>query len=169
METAERVTPADLRETDIFTGLSDENLEEIAQYCTQRTYMAGDYCNVQGKTADQLLIVNGGNVVVEMRVEVPRHSLTVTIATLTKGCVTAWSTLVPPHTLTASVRCVENALMIVINGSDLQRVFNANRAIEATVMRNLAGIISSRYRDSITQISCLCSEVFKEGLKYKEP
>lgn len=168
MEAIQQVTRAGLKETDIFAGLTDENLEKIARYCTLRTYMSGDYCNIQGKTADQLLIVNEGIVVVEMRVEVPRHSLTVTIATLTKGCVTAWSALVPPHTLTASVRCVEDALMISIKGSDLQYIFEENSAIEATVMRNLAGIISSRYRDSITQISCLCSEVLKEGLKYEK-
>jgi len=167
METAQRIALTDLRGVDIFAGLSDEDLGEIAQFCTLRTYKAGEYCAVQGKTTDELLIVNGGKVVIEMRVEVPRYSHTVTVATLTRGCVCAWSALVPPHVLTASVKCVENSPMIAIKDSDLRRLCGAKPVMDATVMRNLAGVISSRLRDSHTQLTRLCAEILKEGIKHR--
>jgi hypothetical protein len=168
METAQRVALADLRIADIFTGLTDDILDEISRFCVQRTYRAGEYPAIQGKHTDQLIIVNGGRVAVEMWVEVPRHSFTATVAALTKGRVCAWSALVPPYVLTASVKCLENTPMITIKDSDLQRIFAAKPVVEAMVMKNLAGIISSRLRDSNTQIARLCAEVIKEGIKHKE-
>jgi len=158
---------ADLRGVDIFAGLSDENLGLIVKSSVIRGYRAGEYCAVQGKTTDQLLIVNSGKVAVEVWVDVPRHSHTVTIATLTKGRVCAWSALVPPYVLTGSVRCMEPVQMIAINDSDLRRLLANQPQVEAVVMRNLAGVISSRLRDSQTQLTRLCAEILKEGIKYK--
>ncbi len=167
MATVLHISLTDLQGVDIFAGLPEDNLAEIAKFCTQRTFRSGEYCAVQGKTTDQLLIVNGGKVAIETWVEVPRHSYTVTIATLTKGRTCAWSALVPPHVLTASVKCIENTPMIAIRDADLQRLLVAKPAMEAIIMRNLAGIISSRLRDSNAQLTRLCAEVLKEGIKHK--
>lgn len=167
METAQHISIADLKVVDIFIGLSNEQLKEIAERCTQLKYRAGEYPAVQGKTTDQLMIVNDGKVAIEMLIDVPRHAYTITIATLTKGRVCAWSALVPPHVLTASVKCIETTPMIAIQGESLRQIFNTNPFIEATIMRNLAGIISSRLRDSNTQLTRLCAEVLKEGIKHR--
>ena len=167
MVTAQRISLADLKGVDIFAGLTNENLEEIAKHCTQFTFRAGEYAAVQGKTTDELMIVNGGKVAIEMWIEVPRHSYSLTVTTLTKGRVSAWSALVPPHVLTASVKCLENTPMIAIQDTDLQRILKTNPIVEATVMRNLAGIVSSRLRDSRTQLTRLCAEVLKEGIRHK--
>jgi len=163
MEITERVSSKDLRGTDIFAGLSDDTLEQIASTCKQQLYEAGEYCAVQGELTDQLFIVNGGKVAIEMRIHVAPHTHTVTIATLTKGSVCAWSGLVPPHTLTASVKCVERTPMLSFAASELQRIFEKEPSIERTVMKNLAGVISSRLRDSRTQLVRLIAEVIKEG------
>lgn len=165
METVRLVPMLDLRGVDIFAGLPDESLEQIASVCTQRAYKAGEYCAVQGKTTDQLLIVNGGKVAVEIRVDVPRYSHTVTIATLTKGNVGAWSAIVPPHVLTASLRCLEDTQIISIKDSDLHLIFGVKPSIEPVVMRNLAAIISSRLKDTREQLTRLIAEVIKEGIR----
>jgi len=168
MTTAQSISLTDLQGVDIFTGLSNQNLEEIAECCIQFVFRAGEYAAVQGKTTDHLLIVNGGKVTIETWIEVPRHSYTLTITTLTKGRVCAWSALVPPHVLTASVKCVEKTPMIAMLAKDLQHILTAKPVLEATVMRNLAGIISSRLRDSHTQLTSLCTEVLKEGIRHRE-
>lgn len=168
METTQGITTHDLRGLDIFAGLSDEYLQLLARLCTVRTYKTGEYCAVQGKTTDQLLIVNSGKVSIEVWIDVPRHNHTVTITTLTKGRVCAWSALVPPHTLTASIKCLENTQMIALKDSDLQKLFEGRPSLEAMVMRNLAGVVSSRLRDNQTQLTRLCTEILKEGVKYRE-
>jgi CRP-like cAMP-binding protein len=165
METAQYVLTTDLRRADIFAGLPDDSLEQIASLCSQHTYKANEYCATQGKTIDNLMIVNSGKVAIEMLIDVPRYSHTVTIATLTQGNICAWSALVPPHILTASLKCLEDTQMIFIKGSDLQRVFEKSPSIGCTVMRNLAGVISSRLRDSHTQLTRVCGEIIKEAIK----
>lgn len=163
MNTQEQISIKDLRGADIFAGLSDPNLEQIAEVCTQRTYQAGERCAVQGETTDEVRIVNGGKVAIEMRIEVTPYTQTVTIATLTKGNVFAWSALVEPHVLTASARCLERAQIICIKASDLEHVFKERPLIERVVFRNLATIISSRLRDSRNQLVRLIAEMIKQG------
>jgi CRP-like cAMP-binding protein len=168
METAQRVSIADLKEVDIFAGLPDKDLEEIAKYCSIHSYRAGEYAAVQGKSTESLMIMNGGKAAVEMWVDIPRDNYTITIANLTKGRVCAWSAVVPPNVLTASIKCIENTPMITIPRDDFERILAAKPALSATVMRKLAGVISSRLRDSNTQLTNLCAEILKEGMKHRE-
>lgn len=163
MKTEEQLLASDLRGTDIFAGLPDASLGLIAESCQQRVCQAGEYSAIQGEAIDRLLIVNGGRVAVEMRVSVPPHTHTVKVTTLSKGNVCAWSALVPPHVLTASIKSTETTPMLSIAASDLQRVFAEEPSIELIVMRNLAGVISSRLRDSHTQLVRLIAEVIKQG------
>lgn len=163
MKTAEQVLVKDLRDTDIFAGLSDSNLEQIARCCSQHIYQEGDFCARQDDMVDHLLIIKAGQVAIEMRVEVPPYAHTVTIAIRTRGKVCAWSALVPPQTLTASVRCTKRTEMISIAASDLERIFAEDPPIEGTVMKNLAGIISSRLRESRTHLLRLIAELIKQG------
>jgi len=53
--------------------------------------------------------------------------------------------------------------MVSIAASDLQRIFEAELSIERTVMKNLAGVIISRLRESHTQLVRLIAEVIKQG------
>ncbi len=163
MKTAEEVSIKDLRGVDVFAGLSDNDLQKIAKFCKQRVYEAGEYCVTQGEVADKLIIVNGGKVASEMRVGAAPYTYTVTIATLTKGRVGAWSAVVPPHVLTGSLKCIEGTPMISIAASDLQRIFEEDPSIERIVMKNLAFIIGSRLRDSHAQLERLIAEVIKQG------
>ena len=163
MKMAGQVSIKDLKDADIFAGLSDSSLEEIARLCSQSVCQAGEYCAVQGETTDRLLIVNEGKVAIEMKVVAPSHTHTVTIATLPAGRVCAWSALVPPHLLTASVKCIESTQMISISATDLQRILEDSPLTGYAVIKNLAGIISSRLRESYTQLVSLICEVIKQG------
>lgn len=163
MKTAERVSAKDLRGTDIFAGLSADDLERIAGSCSWIACQPGEYCALEDETIRQLLIVAEGKVTIEMRVVAPPHTQTVTIATLTKGKVCAWSALVPPHVLTASIRCTEKTRMIGIEALDLQRIFGEAPLIEGAVMKNLAGIISSRLKEGRAQLKRLVGEVIRQG------
>lgn len=160
---AERVMVKDLQGVDVFARLSDSDLAQIASFCTQDTYETGKYCAVQGDTTNQLHIVNEGRVAVEMRIEVAPYTQTINIATLGRGKVYAWSALVEPNILTASVKCLEKTRVINIKDTDLRRVFKEKPWIESVVMKNLAVIISSRLRDSRVQLVALIAEMIKQG------
>ena len=163
MNTGGNVSIKDLRGVDIFAGLSDHELEQVAKVCSQRTYRAGERCAVQGETTDELRIVNEGRVAIEMQLEVTPYTQTLSITTLTKGNVFAWSALVEPYALTASARCLEKSQIICIKASDLQHIFKETPSIEYVVVKNLNKVISSRLRDSWTQLTRLVVEIIKEG------
>jgi len=163
MNTEDQISIKDLQGVDVFAGLSGNELELIAKVCSQRTYQAGERCAVQGEIMDELRIVNEGKVAIEMRIEVTPYTQTLGIATLTRGNVFAWSALVEPHVLTASARCIKKAQIVCIKASDLQWIFKERPSIERVVMKNLATVISSRLRDSMTQLVRLVAEMIKQG------
>ncbi len=109
MNTEDQISIKDLQGVDIFAGLSNHDLEQIAKVCSQRIYQPGEQCAVQSEIIYELRIVNGGKVAIEMRIEVTPYTQTLGIATLTRGNVLAWSALVEPHVLTASARCIDKA------------------------------------------------------------
>ncbi|MDP2916521.1 MAG: cyclic nucleotide-binding domain-containing protein [Dehalococcoidia bacterium] len=153
----------DLRGVDIFAGLPDDELRQIASVCTQRSYLPGEFCAAEGETTDELRIVSAGKVAIEMRIEIAPYTQTLNIATLGKGKVCAWSALVEPHVLTASIRCLDKAQIIGIRASALERIFERKPDIEAVVMRNLSRIVSSRLRESRAQLLRLIAEMVKQG------
>jgi CRP-like cAMP-binding protein len=162
-----KITYSDLRGVNIFANMPEDVLGMIAKLCTLRTYQAGEYLGEQGEIIDQLLIVNSGKIAIEKRIDIHRFSHTLTIAILTRGRVCGWSMLVPPYVLKASIKCLEDTQVIGIKVSELQELYAEKPQIEVVIMRNLAGIISSRLQDTQTQLTNLCAEVLKEGMKYK--
>ncbi len=163
MVTECKVSIGELREVDVFAGLSDQDLEIIGELCDVRSYPAGERCAVQGEVIDELRIVHTGRVVVEMRVEAAPYTQTLTITTLSRGNVFAWSAIVEPHVLTASVRCLERTQVLCIKASELERVFRDRPLIERAVMKNLTAIISNRLKGSRSQLVQLVAEMIKQG------
>ena len=163
MDTQKQILIRDLEKADIFAGLSNHHLEQIAEICALRTYRAGEHCAVQSTIADELGIVNEGEFAVEIRIEAPPYTHKLNVANLTKGNAFAWSALVEPRVLTASIRSVGEARAYHIKASDLQRIFRERPSVEQVVMKNLAVIVSSRLRDSWRQLARIVAEMIMQG------
>jgi CRP-like cAMP-binding protein len=163
MYTHEKGSIRDLRDVEIFIGLSDDDLEQIAKICSRRTYRVGEYCAIQGMTSDELQIVNDGKVAIEMRIEVAPFAQTLRITTLTKGNILDFSAFLEPHAPTASAICLEKAETICIKTINLEGIFKERPSIEHKVMRNLVVIMGSRFRASRIQLARLVAEMVKQG------
>ncbi|MDD5289177.1 MAG: cyclic nucleotide-binding domain-containing protein [Dehalococcoidales bacterium] len=153
----------DLQNVEIFAGLNVDEMEQVKKLCLHESYAGGEYIGTQGETTDELLIVNGGKVTIEMRIEVQPYTQKVTVATLSKGQICSWSALVEPYILTSSIKSVGPSEIIAIKAADLQRVFQKVPNIELVVMRNLTRVIARRLRDSHTQFLNLVAEMIKQG------
>ena len=113
----------------IFERLTDDELDRIAELCRVEVYEAGAIIFEEGGAADYLYLVEEGEVVLEMELELqpyasPKQTI---IEVATKGDVLGWSALVEPHILTLSAKCTERAKIIVIKGSDLLDLFDSLR------------------------------------------
>lgn len=134
----------------VFEGLTDDELERIANLCREEVYEAGVTIFEEGKAADYLYLVEEGEVVLEMELELqpyasPKQTI---IEVATKGEVFGWSALVEPHILTLSAKCTERAKVIVIKGSDLLDLFDSEPRIGHSVMGRVTQIVASRLKDT---------------------
>ena len=162
VDTKEQLVKA-LRGVDIFAGLSNYDLEQIAEICSQRIYHTGELCAVQGETVDELRIVNAGKVAIELRIEVAPYTQTLRITTLTGGNMFAYCSIAEPYLFIASGRCLGEAQIISIKALDLQRIFKERPSIERVMMKNMVTVMCSRLKDSMTQLLCLVAEMIKQG------
>jgi len=135
-----------LKGFDLFAGLSDDELENIAKVATEHAYAKGTLCFAEGGKAENLELVRSGQVAIEFHIRRLSQHTKVSIMVLGPGRVFAWSALVEPGIFTASARCVERAQIIKMRATDLIDIFEKNSRIGYVVMKNLAATISSRLR-----------------------
>lgn len=138
------VTAHDLKQFNLFAGLDEAELAQIARLCVRRTYDSGAEIFSPGSPAGDIFMLEGGNDVVQIEINICEHAPRTVLHTLQKGEVFGWAALVPPHQRTATARCVEKAKVICLNGKDLIGLLDKNEHIGYVVMKNLSGILSTR-------------------------
>lgn len=163
VDTPEQIAIRDLQDTDIFTGLSDSDLEQVATSCTRRIFQAGECCAVQGAATDEIGVINNGKVAIETRIEVTPYTQRLRLCILTRGNMVSWPALLKPNILTASARCMGETEIIYIKAAHLLHLFKERPSIEPVVMKNLATVLNSRLKDSWSQLTGLVSEMVKQG------
>ncbi len=137
-------TGQELQRYNLFSGLEEKELNEIANLCTRRTYGSNEIIFGPDIPSEDLLLVEDGKDAIEIQIPLGPYGNKIVIHTLSKGEAFAWTSLVSQHVKTATARSLEPVSLIAINGKALMRLLEANNHIGFIVMRNLADIINSR-------------------------
>lgn len=141
-----------LRKSEVFEGLSDDELAAIARITREETYQAGTRIFAENDVAENLYIVREGRVAI--LIDIGRGRQTV-IDTIVKGGSFGWSALVPPYILTGTAKAVETSTVIIIPGNELRELCRNNCQTCYTIMEKLATIISVRLKDTRLQLISL--------------
>jgi len=128
----------------LFEGLDESELLEIAKLCYERSYEQGSIIFTAGGSATDIYLLKDGEVNIQVELVIYDLEARASVYTVRKGETFAWSALVPPHKLTASARCQQKTEVITINGKELMDTFEKNNHIGCVAMRNLSKVISSR-------------------------
>jgi CRP/FNR family cyclic AMP-dependent transcriptional regulator len=139
------VTVEALRSCELFTGLSDEELEQVAELAIAETYEEGQEILAEWQPADRLCILASGRVQVNIHLGSslqPDRELTV--EEVEQGRIFGWSSLVTQQRFTASARALEAVTVIVVEAADLTSLFDRNAHIGFVVMKQLAKVVASR-------------------------
>jgi len=140
-----------LARCEVFLGLDDSDLQKIAVLpsCRLEVYEAGETISQQGEVAQKLYVLDEGKVslVVNLFPQIAQPARQVVIDTVTTGGIFDWSALVPPHILTRSVVCVEQARVLAINGAELLQLMEHEPHIGYEVMSGLTRVIGWRLRE----------------------
>lgn len=128
----------------LFEGLDESELVEVARLCRERSYEQGSIIFTAGGSATDIYLLKDGEVNIQVELVIYDLEARVTVYTVRKGETFSWSALVPPHKLTASARCQQKTEVLTIDGKKLMYTFEKNNHIGCVVMRNLSKVISSR-------------------------
>ena len=141
-----------LRKSDVFGGLTDEELFALAKVAREETYEAGTQIFAENETATNLYIVIEGRVVILIDIARGRQAV---IDTVTRGGSFGWSAMVPPYVLTGTARAVDRVKVIALAGDELRNLCKVNCATCYTIMEKLATIISRRLGETRLQLMSL--------------
>jgi CRP/FNR family cyclic AMP-dependent transcriptional regulator len=137
----------DLRTCELFPALSDEELGQIAAIAREEEYQVGEVLCSESEIADRLFILKSGKAEVRIRLRSALEaSGEATIEEVEPGRIFGWSSLVKQRRFTASARALEPVQAIVVQGSELNALFDRNVHMGFVVMKQLAEVVASRLR-----------------------
>ena len=132
-----------LRSVELFDGLTDDDLNEVAAICTERQFKKGDILATQGEFGRELYIISAGLVEVAIREQIaPRI-----VVNLGIGQLIGEMSLVDRGPRSATVKSVHDLTIVqVIPYDAFQALCQRNTRIGYQVMLNIAADLSFKLR-----------------------
>lgn len=132
-----------LRSVELFEGLTDEDLDEVASICAQRQFKVGDVLAKQGDVGCELFIISDGLVEVTVR----EHTSPRVVVNLGTGQLIGEMSLVDRGPRSATVRAIHDPTTVqVIQHGAFQALCQRNTRIGYLVMLNIASDLSFKLR-----------------------
>jgi CRP/FNR family cyclic AMP-dependent transcriptional regulator len=140
-----------LQHSELFLGLSPEQMEQIAALGHEATYNAGDLIISEGAPSHELYIIGSGMVEVEVVKgavhDVPGAPQLSSLVRLGQGQVFGEMALIDSGARSATVRCAkDNTVLFVIPHEDFWALCQSDHHIGFIVMRNIAVDLSFKLR-----------------------
>lgn len=138
-----------LRRVELLSGLSDEELLQIATICKVRRLAGGQHVFNEGDEGDELFVIHEGCVRIMINTRGPDGTFTPsTINLLYSGQSFGEMVLLGGATRSATVVCVDPCVLLVIRERDFAALCERNPRIGYLVMRNMAADLAYKLRSS---------------------
>lgn len=131
-----------LRKVDVLQGLTDWELQIVAQFLKEENFPEGVTLFEEGQKADRLFILEEGEVSLQFSRGEP-YNLS------GSGKILGWSFLVPPHLYTASAETQSASRVLVMKSPDFYYIIHKEPRMGVKVMSNLTQIVASRLTQRI--------------------
>lgn len=145
-----------LKQADIFDELTNTQLELIASICSERHYQAGDIIFQENLPGDELYVIAGGEVGIEVDpslVGKDEDSSSHIIATLRRGQSFGEVSLVDEGLRSAGARCTQaDTHLVVIPRDKLMLLCDTYPQLGYRLMRNLAADLAMKIRQTDLQV-----------------
>jgi CRP-like cAMP-binding protein len=139
------ISPA-LRKCQLFSRLKEADINQVAAISQIKEYSAGATIFQEGKTADELLVVEEGKVALQMVLDdsPTQNARRVTIDIITGNETLGWSALVEPFVYTLAATALQKSRVLSVNASSLRDLMGKNREIGYEITRGLVRVIADR-------------------------
>ncbi len=135
-----------LRSVEAFKGISEGDLNALADICEERTYQKDEIITRQGEEGDELYIVCDGFLEV-VHSPVDEDAPPRTVVNLGEGQIAGEMALVDGGPRSATVRASsEETVVLVIRRNDFETLCEKNHFLGYVIMRNIAADLSFKVR-----------------------
>lgn len=131
-----------LKRVALFDGLTQSELDKVAQLCTEKSYPTGGIIIQQGDTGDELYIIQEGQVEILVMGIKPERPVVV----LGKGQILGEMSLLDEGFRSATGRAAAPTIVQSIRGDQFTQLTSQDHHIGYIVMRNLAADLSFKLR-----------------------
>jgi signal transduction histidine kinase len=152
-----------LASSDLFKGLSDDELDKLLPLCRVEVYEAGMVIACEGEACRYVQTIESGKVALETNIAIGRTSVeSATIDVLSDGSNLCVSALIEPSILTDTGRCLETTRVLALDTEGLKTLFEENPQIGYKVARNLAKVVSSRLQNTKETMGRILAVIFHD-------
>lgn len=130
---------------ELFFGLSDDQLESLANVAEQQLYSDGQLIFSEGDMGDALLIVESGSVDLFKKNQADEE---VNIAKLPAGAVLGEMTLINIERRSATAKASGQTVAVHLTNRALSEIFNRDRELFIVLLINITRILSKRLRQT---------------------
>jgi signal transduction histidine kinase len=152
-----------LKSSEIFQGLTDDELDKLLPLCQEQLYEEGAVMFCEGEQCNYVQTLKSGKVALETELTISRGSVErATIDVLSHGSSFCWSALMEPHILTSSGRCLEKTEIIALDGEKLKSLLDENPQMGYRVANNLVKVVASRLQHTKRTMERILSVIFHD-------
>jgi CRP-like cAMP-binding protein len=141
------ITTDTLSRFDLFKGLSESLLVEIAALSEEVSLKQGEFIFREGEKADKLHFLLNGSVALRVKLTSRPESVTVSFVSMPYQSF-GWSGIVAPNHYTSSAECDEDSNLLIIPAVPFMKLLEANPESGFKVMQRIAETIADRLRNS---------------------
>jgi CRP/FNR family cyclic AMP-dependent transcriptional regulator len=147
-----------LEACEIFRGLEQSDIKEIATLCKVETYEPGRHVFRQGEYGLKIYVIAEGQVSLERAVDLGARKGSVVIGMLGKGRVFGcWSTLLgEPHNLMSSACSQKPTRVIAMMGADVRAIMIRNKSFGFSVLERLCLLLRDRIQGVYGAMERVC-------------
>ncbi len=140
-----------LKSIEMFIGLSDDMLDEVAELCQEKTFPADSTIIERHSPPDQFYLIQDGTVEILTGAENPAKDTAGVVVVLGKGQSFGEMGLVDSGARSASVRVTTDTVLYAIDCHHFRELCETDTNLGYQVMRNIATDLSFklRYRNLI--------------------
>ena len=141
------ISPEMLAGFDLFKGISEETLNQIASISQIVRVAKGEFVFKEGEQADKLHLLVSGSIA--LRVNLTSRPDFVTVSFIhNPHQILGWSGVVAPNHYTASAYCEEDTELLVIPSNRFMDVLQNDPDAGFRIMLRITQVISDRLRNS---------------------
>jgi CRP-like cAMP-binding protein len=134
-----------LKKVDLLNGLSDSQLEKVAELCREQTFNADGIIFKENDKSSELYLIQDG--LVEITLSVPEPGTEKSLVTLGNGQIFGEMALLDEGPRTASARCIADGTRLwVAKRADFISLCEEDTGIGFIVMKNIAADLSFKLR-----------------------